>query len=172
MYFIHVNIYFTCTFDTYVHFTSDTLRLLLKSNINMGDFHTITLLLLKNNFECCLHHWNCLEQENCFDIKIWEKLFPQTTTRWRNRPDCRCRVCVCLCVGGNLLALSWHFLLLTFWPKAVIHRARSFLKAHITADKQIINVINMKTMESFTNVTAPKTQQWCWCCSPPKPWLK
>lgn len=55
-YYIHGNIYFKCTFDTYVHFTSDTLRCLLKTNINMEDFNTVTLLLLKNNFGYCLHH--------------------------------------------------------------------------------------------------------------------
>lgn len=29
---------------------------------------------------------------------------------------------------GNSLVLSWHLLLFTFWPRALIHRARSFLK--------------------------------------------
>ena len=127
-YYIHVKICFTCTFETYVHFTSDNLRLLIKSNINMMDFNTMTLFLLKNYFWFFLHHWNCFEQGKCFGIK---KQFPQTTTRWRNRLDCRGQessVCVWISVCGDLLVLSWHFLLLTFWPRAVIHRARSFLK--------------------------------------------
>lgn len=46
-------------------------------------------------------------------------------------------MCVCAYVRSNSLVLSWHLLLLIFWPRALIHRARSFLKAH----KRVIKLL-------------------------------